>query len=912
MQNQYKLYANIKTAIIFLCVLTFITFPLLANSRCINKFQQLLTIPADTIPARTDSGISGVVDTLPAKKAIKKPVISDSISFVETDSLSDSSRRIVVDTTLFSKDSLDAPISYTAEDSAVLHIPTKQFLLYGKANTTYTDMKLDANTIEYDQNKNLIKAYGGTDTSKGALNLPTFVQGDQTSIMDTVFFNLKTQKGLTKNTYYKAGEMFVNAQRVKKVEKDVEYAYRGRFTTCNLDTPHFDIRARKIKIVNDKIAVSGPAFPEFEGVPMPIAIPFGIYPLQRGRHSGLLPPQFTTSDVFGLGLEGLGYYKVINDNWDSRIQGNLYSYGGWQADATTNYYKRYKYRGTFALSAIHTKRLNNDLYSLSKEEFYTSNTYQIRWNHSSDSKARPGTTFSASVQAGSTQYNQNLTNNAMQNFNNNLASSITYSKTWGLGNNLSVSLNETQNSVSRLINMNLPTVSFTTPTIYPFQKKEQVGSLKWYQKLGIGYSGNLLNVISFYDSAMNFRKILDTMQWGVTHRIPITLTLPALGPLVLAPSINYQENWYAQKIDYSNWNKKSGKVDTSIERGFYAAREMSFGMSMNTRIFGTYNFKNSKLRHEIDPSIGISYKPNLVSKYYKNVIVDSNNQVRRISQLQGNVLGGFSEGRFGGITFGISNLLEMKKRNTDSSSADSVKKVRILDNLSITSGYNLIPDSANKETPISPISISAGTNLFNKINITANATINPYRQDTSNHYHLLWKEGKIGQFQQGNLSLSTSLKSKSKKDDRTDEERLDDYNETLTPDEQQSQLDYIRSNPAEFVDFNTPWSLQLSYSLGFTRMLQSDLIHYKNNLSTNVNVNGTISLSPKWQLGGGFYFDIITRKLQASNFFLTRDMHCWQMTIDINVGLYKSFTITLNPKSGILRDLRINKRFMQQ
>lgn len=912
MQNQYKLYANIKTAVIFLCVLTFITFPLLANSRCINKFQQLLTIPADTIPVRTDSGMAAIADTLPAKKLIKKLVISDSVSFVETDTLSDSSRRIVVDTTLFSKDSLDAPISYTAEDSAVLHIPTKQFLLYGKANTTYTDMKLDANTIEYDQNKNLIKAYGGTDTSKGALNLPTFVQGDQTSIMDTVFFNLKTQKGLTKNTYYKAGEMFVNAQRVKKVEKDVEYAYRGRFTTCNLDTPHFDIRARKIKIVNDKIAVSGPAFPEFEGVPMPIAIPFGIYPLQRGRHSGLLPPQFTTSDVFGLGLEGLGYYKVINDNWDSRIQGNFYSYGGWQADATTNYYKRYKYRGTFALSAIHTKRLNNDLYSLSKEEFYTSNTYQIRWNHSSDSKARPGTTFSASVQAGSTQYNKNLTNNAMQNFNNNLASSITYSKTWGLGNNLSVSLNETQNSVSRLINMNLPTVSFTTPTMYPFQKKEQVGSLKWYQKLGIGYSGNLLNVISFYDSAMNFRKILDTMQWGVTHRIPITLTLPAIGPLVLAPSINYQENWYAQKIDYSNWNKKSGKVDTSIERGFYAAREMSFGMSMNTRIFGTYNFKNSKLRHEIDPSIGISYKPNLVSKYYKNVIVDSNNQVRRISQLQGNVLGGFSEGRFGGITFGISNLLEMKKRNTDSTSADSVKKVRILDNLSITSGYNLIPDSANKETPISPISISAGTNLFNKINITANATINPYRQDTSNHYHLLWKEGKIGQFQQGNLSLSTSLKSKSKKDDRTDEERLNDYDETLTPDEQQSQLDYIRNNPAEFVDFNTPWSLQLSYSLGFTRMLQSDLIHYKNNLSTNVNVNGTISLSPKWQLGGGFYFDIITRKLQASNFFLTRDMHCWQMTIDINVGLYKSFTITLNPKSGILRDLRINKRFMQQ
>ena len=186
---------------------------------------------------------------------------------------------------------------------------------------------------------NCMLAYGGTDTSKGVLNLPTFTQQGSTSIMDTVFFNLKSQKGLSKNTYYKAGEIFVNAKTVKRVDKNVEYAFRGRFTTCNLDTPHFDIRAKKMKIINNKLAVSGPAYPEFEGVPMPIAIPFGIYPLDRGRRSGLLPPRFYTSDVNGLGLEGLGFYKVINDNWDTRIESDLYSYGGWRAEVTTNYYK---------------------------------------------------------------------------------------------------------------------------------------------------------------------------------------------------------------------------------------------------------------------------------------------------------------------------------------------------------------------------------------------------------------------------------------------------------------------------------------------------------------------------------------------------------------------------------------------
>ncbi len=905
MHNHYKVFANIKTAGIFFVVLLFITYSLLANNRCKTKFQKSLTVTADTLPLKK-------ADSISLKKIIADTVKrSDSITKAISDTVIDSSHITKVDTTLFSKDSLDAPITYTADDSGVLIIPSKQFILYGKAHTTYKDIKLDANTINYDQNKNLVTAYGGTDTSKGALNLPTFSQAGSTSIMDTVFYNLKTQKGITKNTYYKEGELFVNAQRVKKVDKNVEFAYRGRFTTCNLDTPHFDIRAKKLKLINNKIAVSGPAYPEFEGVPIPIIIPFGIYPLERGRHSGFLPPRFTSNDVFGLGLEDLGFYKVINDNWDTRIQTDLYSYGGWRARATTDYFERYKYRGSFILSTQHTKQLNTDVYTLSKDEFTISNTYNLTWSHSSDTKARPGTSFSASVNAGSTQYNKNVPDNAFLNYNNSLASSITYNKMWDEGKyNLNVSLNENQNSVTRLINMNFPTLTFSTTTIYPFQKKDEVGTPKWYEKFGIGYTGNLMNVVSFYDSAFNFKRVLDTVQWGVDHRIPITLALPPVGPFIFAPSVSYEERWFAQKILY-NWDDKANKVDTSLQKGFFAAREVSFGLSMNTRIFGTYHFNPSghilALRHEIDPFIGVSYKPDLVSQFYQNVQVDSLKDIVRISQLQGNVLGGFSETRFGGITFGLNNLLEMKVRNKDSSGTDSVKKIRLLDNFNITSGYNLLVDSLN----ISPINITAGSSLFNKINITAGALINPYQKDSTGKSQLLWKHGKLGTFQSGNLSLSTSLQSKSGKDNRSDDQRLTP-DETLTPDQQQQQLQYVRQNPADFVDFNIPWTLQLSYSLSYNHYLSPDLIHFISTLNSNINVNGTISLSPKWQLGGGFYFDLKTEKLQATSIFLTRDMHCWQMVIDVQVGQYKSFTITLNPKAGILRDLHINKHFMQE
>ena len=81
------------------------------------------------------------------------------------------------------------------------------------------------------------------------------------------------------------------------------FAYHGRFTTCNLDTPHFAFRTNKMKLINKKMAISGPVHPEFEGVPVPIYLPFGFFPISDGRHSGLLPPAFNASPQYGLGLK---------------------------------------------------------------------------------------------------------------------------------------------------------------------------------------------------------------------------------------------------------------------------------------------------------------------------------------------------------------------------------------------------------------------------------------------------------------------------------------------------------------------------------------------------------------------------------------------------------------------------------
>ncbi len=853
-------------------------------------------------------------DTIPnIDTSIKR---NDAVVISDTTTTTDSiyiqkNTRTRVDTLLISKDSLDAPVHYTAEDSGVLYIAEKQFILYGKAKTTYTDINLDANTIIYDQQTQMLKAYGGTDTSKGnVLNKPKFTQGSTESIMDTLYFNMKTQKGLTKNTYYKEGELFVNAERVKKVTKDIAYAYKGRFTTCNLDTPHFAIRARKLKMINNKIAVSGPAFPEFEMVPMPIGIPFGIYPLNRGRHTGLLPPQFAQNESFGLGLEGLGFYKVINENWDITTRADIYSYGGWKVDINPNYFRRYKYRGNLQLSIQRTKILNTSG-GFTKEEFSISKGYFITWSHTSDTKARPGTSFSANVRAGSTKFNSLVANNAFRNFENQLSSSINYGKVWNEGKmNLNVSATHNQNNNTGIINVNLPNINFAVTTIYPFQKKEQVGEQKWYEKLGVSYNTSVLSQMSFYDSAFDINRLLDTLRWGARHSIPISVSLPPAGPFIISPFVSYDENWYSIKNSYS-WNEALKKVDTNTSKGFYTARDMSFGISANTRIFGTLQFKKGNIlgiRHEIKPFISLSYSPDLASQYIKQVQIDSNKNFIQVNELQGNIVPAFGGGKFGGISFGLDNLLEMKVRDKKDTSATATKKVRLIDGFNITSGYNLVADSLNW----SNFNISMRSTLFENINITGSANVDPYEVDTIGRKinSLLWKQGKPGRLNSASLSLSTRFQSK-KNDEKADEDRVPEDN-LLTPDEQQRELEYIRQNPADFVDFNIPWSLSLSFSLNLSQTYNRLIKEFETNINSNVNLNGDLSISPKWKIGGGTFFDFKTMKIQTVSMFLTREMHCWQMAINVQVGQFKSFNITINPKSGILRDLRINKRFLQQ
>jgi hypothetical protein len=427
------------------------------------------------------------------------------------------------------------------------------------------------------------------------------------------------------------------------------------------------------------------------------------------------------------------------------------------------------------------------------------------------------------------------------------------------------------------------------------------------------------NRFSFYDTVKNktiFQQIADTLQWGAHHSVPISLSLPQMGIFQLSPSVSYDETWFQNKVIHG-WDNIANKATTRIEQGFYTARQMAFSLSTSTRIFGmiTAKKKDAKIqaiRHEIRPTFGISYQPNFNGQNYYLAQIDSfgNKSLLPYFESGYNLYGGYTNGRFGGFNFGLENNISMKVRNKKDTGENAVKKVSILDALSINGSYNFFPVDFHH---FSNISATASTNLFNKVNFTAGASFNPYEVNSEGRDTniLVWKRKPIslGRLTNANISLSSSFQGGNKK---TGEEAGlkpgqpppgAGYNQ----DEYNSEMAYIQNNPGEFADFNIPWSVNLSYSFSLSKSFVKGT-GFENRYTQNLNFSGTLNITPKWQMAVNGYYNVSLGQLNPLSLSISRDLHCWQMSISMSpLGIYRYFSINISPKSPLLRDLKINR-----
>lgn len=823
---------------------------------------------------------------------------------------------------------MESKVKYTAEDSIRFDRIHNVVYLYGKARITYDDVELDADYIRLDQKNEQIFAKGYQDTVTNRYRgRPILKQGNEPPFTtDSLVFNFKTKKGKSYGTFTSVEQGYLQAKEFKKNEFGEGFFKNGIYSTCNLAHPHFGIHMTK-GIVGEKQIVSGPFYMNIEDVPTPLGLPFGFFPKTNRRASGILFPSYTDDATRGFMIKDLGYYLNISDYWDLKVITSFYTKGTFISNAEVRYDKRYRHYGNIRLGYSWTYP-DNDSDIRKRVEgtpgYLPQKDFKITWTHTQRDEANPGTRFSASVDVGSSSYNQNTAAGGSYDMSqitkNTLASSISYGKNMGLFN-FTASLGHNQDIKSRTISLQLPQFNLGMNTIYPFDKKSRSGDQKWYQKISLGYSTDGTNSINTYDSLLFKPKTLKMFKTGIQHNIPVKLSMNVFKFFTFSPSIQYNETWYTQTV-YKRYVGAFSATDnpktvTDTIPGFDRAYSYSFSTGLSTKLYGQVNFKKGRvvaLRHVATPAISFNYNPDFGDDrygFYRNVegVPDAQSQLRqRYSRFENGPYSGPSQGKVASIGFSLDNNIEMKKKakgkqdstaTSTSLNASAFNKIPILQSLIFSGNYNFAADSLQ----LSTINVSARNSFFKqKVNLNVSGVFDPYQSDANgnriNQFTLA--DGKLARLTSLNVSFDLNLNSSAfKKVVDKSKSNLQNMNPL-----QSEQLARINRDLNAFVDFNVPWNLTARYNLQYSKpgITPSILTH-------SVNFNGDVSVTPKWKIGFNSGFDFINHVPVPPTFTIYRDLHCWDLSFSwIPQGPYRSYNIDLKVKASVLQDLKLSKR----
>ncbi len=774
--------------------------------------------------------------------------------------------------------SFEDEIIKDAKDSININLKNKKIFLYGNAKILYKDIKIEAGFIEIDWNTNVITAKPKLDTLGKKIQIPFFKEGEESFNAEEIKYNLKSKKGIIKQIKAKEGEGFILGNKVKKTENDILYLKNGDFTTCNHDKPHFSIRSNKIKVIPGEKIITGPAYLRLFNFPTPLALPFGYFPNNQKKSTGLIFPSYGESANLGFFLKEGGYYFTLSDKADLSIKGDIYSKGSWGLKSLFRYKQRYKYSGNFDLSygnIINSEKGFPD-YSVKKDFF-------IRWNHKQDAKANPTLQFSANINAGSSTYHRNNTFNSNEYLSNTFQSSVNLSKRWeGKPFSLSANLRHNQNTQTKIINLSLPDISFNINRIFPFKNLGKKGKESWFHKIGVSYSSNLRNDVSIADSLLFSKESIKSFRNGIRHSIPISTSIKVLKYFTFSPRINYTERWYTNQIS-KNFNSLDSTIITDTLNKFTRAGEYNITAGLNTKIYGLVQFKKGKIkaiRHVITPNLSFSYKPDFSNSqygYYKN-IQSSTGNTEEYSIMQNGIFGSPSKGKQGNIILNISNILEAKL-NSKKDTIKSTKKIKIFENLNVGSSYNIFADSLN----LNDINLNARTRFLDVIDFTFSSRYDPYvvNENFTNNVNKfeLFENGRLARFTNANTTVGLTISNNTFKKKK---EKEKEKNNKIS------------------------WTFNANYSLNYNKGYRSS--EFSDTIQT-LNFSGDLKISDKWKLNFQSGYDFDTKELTYSSINIYRDLHCWEMILNlIPLGYHRSYTFTIRVKAAILQDLKLERK----
>ncbi|WP_395050394.1 putative LPS assembly protein LptD [Flavobacterium sp.] len=818
---------------------------------------------------------------------------------------------------------LDGKVKYKSVDYARIDQKKKLITLYDKAELYYQDIELKSGIIVMDYEKNEVYAGRIKDSTGAYTQYPNFKQGANVIEPDSIRFNLKTKKALIWNSRTEQGEFKVKASITKKENDSVYFLKGARFTTSkDVDNPEYYIQTNKVKFIPGKKVVAGLSNMVIANVPTPIALPFAFFPMSKETSvSGLLLPTYNDSNTRGFSLQNGGYYFALSDNYDLTVLGDYYTNGSYAMRFESSYAKRYKYRGNFNVrfeNLINSERGYPD--------YLKQKIYNIQWSHSKDSKGSPNSSFSASVNMGSSKYYKQSINqaNVGSNLNNTLSSSVSYSKTFNgtVGSRLALSATHSQNTQTSEINMTLPDLQYSIDRLYPFVGKDGVKK-GFFKNINLQYNLSGRNNFVTTDSLFFKPEMFNDAKLGVQHSIPLSTNFKLFKYFSASTSLNYNEVWYIKTIQRGYDTDQSKVVDQTIN-GFDAFRTYNFSSSLGTTIYGTFNFNPDKkiksIRHVMRPSVSYGYTPSF-EKYYDTYATDASGKMTdTYTRFEGGIFSPPQKTNSNMLTFDLSNTFEAKVTDKDSTKVEA-KKVMLLNNLNISTSYNLDADGVTS-LAWAPVRVSGGTQLFNdKMNVNFGTTLDPYAIDNSGkpiNVFNINNGGSLFRMTSANMTLNYSISSKDMEAQKKDKNKQSQRNggrdddlfgrNTIDATRGKSQFDEEEDTGedkiSEFFASKLPWDMTFAYSLTYGNNNRESKI-----TGNSIMISANADLTPKWKAGVSTGYDFVQNGVTYTQLRFERDLLSWRMDFNWQpFGNQANWSFFIGIKSGVLSDIKYDKR----
>lgn len=837
--------------------------------------------------------------------------------------------------------SIDAPVTFSSDDSLVYDATAKRAFLYGNSNVKYQNMDLKSDRVQMSLDSNLVHATGKADTTGKLIGKPVFVMGKDTYESDTISFNFKTKKGFINSVYTAQEDGFLTSEKSKRDSSGVLYLQHGRYTTCDQEHPDFYIALSRAKVRPGKDVVFGPAYLVVADVPLPLAIPYGFFPFTKSYSSGFIMPSYGDESSRGFYLRDGGYYFAINDKWDLKLLGEIYTKGSWGLSAASNYRKRYKYSGSFFFSYQNTKNGDKGM-----PDYAEQTSFKLQWSHRQDAKANPYTSLSASVNFASTSYERNNLSSMYnpQSYTQSLrTSSVSWSSSFSsIGLTLSGTANLSQNMIDSTVSLSLPDLNIAVSRFYPFKRKHMAGKERWYEKISVSYTGQLQNSIDTKESKLFKSNLIKDWRNAFRHEIPIQANFTLFKYININPSFNFTDRMYTNK-ETQSWDEENQEAVKDTTYGFYNVYDWRMSVSASTKLYGfwvpsrkIFGDKIQAIRHVLSPQVSFSYAPDNGSRYYETyqkTNPDGSVELVEYSPFQNSLYGIPSRGKTGSITFDLGNNLEMKVKSDKDSTG--FKKISLIDEFGLNMGYNM----ADKERPWSDLTMRIRLKWWKNYTFNLNAVFATYAyelDENGNPYvgtHTEYSKGRFGRFQGMSQNISFTLTPEKIKKwfgggDDEDKEKDEENEDTDNTDiESNVDDDLVRgqhgaekesAGKAEtdedgYMKFSMPWSLTFGYGISMREntggKFNKKTMRYPYKFTQTLNFSGNIRISDGWNISFSSGYDFENKEMSMTTASLQRDLHCFNMSCSVVLAPYTSYNFSFRCNAATLTDaLKYDKR----